>query len=266
MQAESVKIYFIEPIELISVVIDTLIKLNFEAYSISETYKHKLIPILKTNPRNVIYICIMGDTAVEECLKFIDKLQSINESQIQIGAFIYNKMPLETRTQFLERGIATIPFDSLKYNTLQTLKRILTYFEAGGAKKYVSAPTSGICQAFFKIKNHDKPIQADIIMLSVYAFSCRINGNDRLNFGHGNFFHEVTLFLKGRRLVISAQFLGFGKDNPHIGFFKIYITSHESSAPQYHNRLPREIKNKLYDAVKTFLKDNLKKKIDAIAD
>jgi len=123
-QVESVKIYFIEPIQLISVVIDTLIKLNFEAYSIDGAYKNKLISVLKTNPRNVIYICVLGDASVAEWLHYIDDLQAINQSQIQVGAFIFNKMPSETRTQFLERGIATIPFDSLKYNTLQTLKKI----------------------------------------------------------------------------------------------------------------------------------------------
>ena len=127
IHSESVKIYFIEPIHLISVVIDTLIKLNFEAYSIEGVYKDKLLSILKANARNVIYICVLGDTSVDEWLDYIDKLQGIEQSRIQVGAFIFNKMPLELRTQFLERGIATIPFENLKYNTLETLKKILTY-------------------------------------------------------------------------------------------------------------------------------------------
>jgi len=263
-QVESVKIYFIEPIQLISVVIDTLIKLNFEAYSIDGAYKNKLISVLKTNPRNVIYICVLGDASVAEWLHYIDDLQAISQSQIQVGAFIFNKMPSETRTQFLERGIATIPFDSLKYNTLQTLKKILTYFEAGGKKKYVSAATFGICQAAFILKGQPTPIQTDILSLSVFAFSCRIKGIDRMHFEHGSFFHEVTLLLRGRRVIISAKFMGFGKENPHIGIFKIYMPSPQGSANQYHNQLTQDIKNKLYDAIKSFLKDNLKKKLDVI--
>jgi hypothetical protein len=263
-QSESVKIYFIEPIHLISVVIDTLIKLNFEAYSIEGTYKDKLISLLKTNPRNVIYICILGDAGAAEWLLYIDKLQSIKETQIQVGAFIFNKMPLEVRTQFLERGVATIPFESLKYNTLETLKKILTYFEAGSKKKYVSSPTFGICQASFPLKGQPEPIQTDILSLSVYAFSCRISPNDRMHFEHGSFFKEVTLLLRGRRVVISAKFMGFGKENPHIGIFKIYMPSPPGSVNQYQSQLTQDVKNKLYDAIKSFLKDNVKKKLESI--
>ncbi|MBN1797811.1 MAG: hypothetical protein JW822_04485 [Spirochaetales bacterium] len=264
VQTETVKIYFIEPIHLISVVIDTLIKLNFEAYSIEGAYKEKLISILKTNPRNVIYICILGDASVEEWLHYIDELQVINQSQIQVGAFIFNKMPLETRTQFLERGIATIPFEHLKNDTLQTLKKILTYFEAGSKKKYVSAATFGICQASFQIRGQPNPIQTDMLSLSVYAFSCYIKETDRMQFGHGNFFNEVTLLLRGRRVIISAKFMGFGRENPQIGIFKIYMPSSPGSVNQYHNQLTQDVKNKLYDAIKSFLKDNLKKKLDTI--
>jgi hypothetical protein len=248
------------------VVIDTLIKLNFEAYSISETYKHKLISILKTHPRNVVYICVMSDTGLEEWIRYIDELQSTTQTQIQIGAFIYTKMPLETRTGFLERGIATIPFDSLKYNTLETLKRILTYFEAGGKKKYVSAPTSGICQAAFKIKGQPKPLEADILSLSVFAFSCHLKDDDRMYFGTGSHYRDVTLLLRGRRVPISAQFMGFGKENPHISIFKICGPISENPGAYDQSQLPPEIKNKLYETIKAFLKDSLKKKIDAIPD
>jgi hypothetical protein len=263
---ESVKIYFIEPIQIISVVIDTLIKLNFEAYSIDETYKHKLISVLKTHPRNVVYICVLSETGLDNWISYIDELQSIAQVQIQIGAFIYTKMPLESRTRFLERGIATIPFDSLKYNTLDTLKRILTYFEAGGKKKYVSAPTVGICQAAFKIKGQPKPLEADILSLSVFAFSCRLKQDDRMHFGTGTRYGEVILLLRGRRVPISAQFMGFGRENPHIGIFKIFAPVSENPGAYEQNRLPPEIKNKLYAAVKAFLKDSLKKNLDAIPE
>ncbi len=263
---DSVKIYFIEPIEMISVVIDTLIKLNFEAYSISEIYKHKLISVLKTNPRSVVYICVMSDSSLDEWMEYLDELQKLTEVQLQVGAFIYSKMPFDAKIRFLERGIATIPFESLKLHTLQTLKKILTYFEAGGKKKYVSAPTSGICQAYFKIKGQPTQLHADILSLSVFAFSCRIKQQDRLHFGTGAYYRDVTLLLRGRRVGISAQFIGFGKDNPHIGIFKIVVASTEGAAGGYHNQLPHDVKNKLYAAVKSFLKDNLKKKIDAIPD
>ena len=51
----NVKIFFIEPLSSISIVIDALINIEYEVYVVGEKDKEKLIKLLSPKDRNVIF-------------------------------------------------------------------------------------------------------------------------------------------------------------------------------------------------------------------
>lgn len=261
LQPESVKVYFIDPINIISVIIDTLIKLNFEVYTVKESDKDKLKKIIKKNERSVIYFCVHNENAVKMWIEYIDSIQKMEKTQVLIGVFIFNNMRLEYRHLFFERGIATIQFSSIKEDTLLTMKKILLYFEARGKRKYVRAKTNKDCHVYFPVKSTGKTICSEIVEISAYAFSCIMNIEQKAHFLVGHFYNDVILILRGMRIRIAAKMMGFDKNNTAICLFTIYVPHIKDGQLLYHNKIPAGIKNRIYTYIKLFLKEDIKRQL-----
>jgi hypothetical protein len=264
--ANTVKVYFLGPIESIAVIIDVLIKLDYEVYSLPESDLPKLIPLLEPDHRSVIYFCLLDDIDAEGQLDNIDALQKALGPNVQFGVFVAQRIAREKRDAFLKRGVATIDLALLRTNALETLKKILLYFEAREKRTYVRARVSGICQVFIKFKNLENALQADLIELSIHAFSCSIHADDKVFFNPSEFIQDVTLILHGKRLRLAARFMGYDKANPNKALFVMYFPLVVDSKVEFKTQLPKEIKNSLYEYIQIFLKENLKKRLSGQAE
>jgi hypothetical protein len=258
---DTVKVYFIHPTESIAVVMDVLIKLNFEVYSVQLADAYRLVPLLKTHPRNVVYMCLYAEGDAPQWLAYIDMLQKTHAERIQFGVFVSSMIDQAACTAFLNRGVATIDLARLQSNTLETLKKILLYFEAREKRKFVRARAVGICQALFKFKNLVDTKKADLLEISIHAFAAKIQPDEKVFFNPGEYVQDVTILLRGKRLRVSARFMGFDRSSPETGIFVICFPNIESGKLEYHQQLPKEVRHSIYDYIQTFLREDVKRRL-----
>jgi hypothetical protein len=256
-QVYSVKIYFINPIDLISVVINTLIEMEFESYIINDNEKDDLLKILPQNIRNVIFFCIRNKSEVELWLKYIEKINALQDTHILIGAFVYDFIDEETKNKFLSQNISVIEFDSIQKNPAHVLREILTYFEAKGKRSFIRTKTFGIAEAYFYIKGREKPIYSKLTDISAYAFSCIIDSESKFHFSIGEYFGEILFVLGGIRIRAAAKVLGFSKENPEIYILKFGTAKMEEDKIIFDESLHTEIKQKLHDYIRKCLRDDI---------
>jgi hypothetical protein len=263
---ETVKVYFIQPLESISVVMSVLIKLNFEVYSVPLDDAYRLVPILKAHPRNVVYFCVSSDTDAAQWLAYIDMLASYTPTQIQFGIFISATIAKAATLAFLNHGVATIDLARLQSNTLETLRKILLYFEAREKRKFVRARAFGICQVLFKLKNLQDAVKTDLEEISIRAFSVKVQSDDKVFFNSGQYIQDVTILLRGKRLRLSARFMGFDRQSPDKGIFLIYFPNIESGKVEYHQQLPKEVRHAIYDYIQVALREDIKRQLEKMEE
>jgi hypothetical protein len=259
---ETVKVYFVQPLESIAVVINVLIKLNFEVYSVQLADAYRLVPILKAHPRNVVYFCVNSDADAAQWLAYIDMLASYTPIQIQFGIFVSAIINKAATLAFLNHGVATIDLSRLQSNALETLRKILLYFEAREKRKFVRARSFGICQVLFKFKNLQDAIKTDLAEISIRAFTVKVRVDDKVFFNPGQYIQDVTILLRGKRLRLSARFMGFDRQSPETGIFLIYFPNIEGGKLEYHQQLPKELRNGIYDYIQAALRDNIKRQLE----
>ncbi|RPJ07422.1 MAG: hypothetical protein EHM28_07185 [Spirochaetaceae bacterium] len=257
----TVKVYFIEPVKTISVVINLLIRMNFEVYSVSNEDKFKLFSVLSGNKRNVIFLCIQTDSEAPDCVHYLESVMGLHDSQNQVGVFVSSIIGYDIRRIFLMQGVATIDLYHLKSKPLDTLKKVLVYFDAREKRAFVKARAMGICQVFFTMKNLMEPVKAEIVDISVYAFTCKLEEQDKVFFSHKEYIPEVTLILRGRRIRVSARLMGFDRQNPDVGIFLIYCTTVENGQMEFHQKLNNDVKNPLYEYIESYLREDLKRRL-----
>ena len=265
-QVFSVKIYFINPINLLSVITDTLIRLEFETYSVDSKDRLKLVSVLDKNIRNVLFICVLNEQEIAFWLDYIDKLFRIKNTFIQTGVFVYNSIELVKKLLFLERGIPVIPFSEIRMKTLDVMKKILFYFEAKGKRKYIKTRTTGKVEVFFDIKDTHKQIKGKVIEISAYAFSCRIHLMYIHFFSIGEVFHNIVLVLQGSRVRTSVKLIGVSKKNPEIYVFKYKRGDIVNEKMVNNTGLSNQDKEKVHKYIRLCLKINLKKHFDEVVD
>lgn len=263
-QVYTVEIYFINPIDLISVVINTLIELEYEAYSINETDKENLIEIIKSNPRNVIFLSVRNKMEVEGYLKYIESTLKIESTNIAFGAFVYDAMDQATRNRFLEHNVSVIEFGELKSNTVAVMKNILTFFEARGRRLYIRTKTYGIAEAYFYIKSKENPITAKIMDISAFACSVVIDDIDKIFFQVGDYFNEILFVLGGIRVRTAAKILGFSKDNNNIHILKFCTAKMDGERIIFDENITPEISRKLHDYIRKCLKDKITEELEIL--
>ena len=259
-QVFSVKIFFIDPIELIAVVINTLIDLEFESYIVSKDNKMKLMKILPENPRNAVFICVRKNIEVDKWITYIEELQLIKSTHITIGAFVYDNIEEKEQFKFLERGIGIIKFGDLKDNTVATLKNIMTIFEAKGIRKNIIINTYGQNTVYFNLKNVKDQVTGHIIDISISAFTCKIRDIElyKFHFSQNSYIDKVTLVLQGMRLTTSVKTIGYQRNNPAVYIFKFCLSLIEDNKQSYTVKISAENKKRIH----TYIKKGLAKLIE----
>jgi hypothetical protein len=259
----SVKIYYINPIEAISVIIDTLINLEFEVYSLSADSKEKLLDIIpKENTRVIIFFSIINKNEVEEWLKYINIVNSRNHPSLQLGAFCYNAITDEDKNKFLAIGVPTIMFSTVEKNTLEVLQNILSIFEAKGKRAFVRVKAQGNAEVYFYMRNRKDPIITKIIDISAYAFSVEIDDINKLYFPVGSYVDDILLVLLGARIRITVKVLGFSQENPNIFIFKFCSSKIQDHKVVYIENIPNEVNQKIHNYIRKCLKRDIAKTLD----
>lgn len=262
----SVKIFYINPIETIGVIIDTLINMEYEVYTINEIDKNKLLKILSKKTRNIIFFTLLNKNEIGKWLEYIAKVKSLGSSNIQMGAFCYDTIDEEAANKFLENGVPIIKFGDVASNTLQIIQQVLTTFEAKGKRAFIRAKTFGITEAYFYFKNRDEPIICKILDISAYAFSIEINPIYKLLFVLGSYLSDVLLVLQGVRIRTAVKVLGFSNENPNIYIVKFCSTKMQNNKVVYVESIPKDIGLKVHVYIKKCLKNDITKQLVEVED
>jgi diguanylate cyclase (GGDEF)-like protein len=256
----TVKIYFIEPLQSISVVIDTLIRMEFECYSLSHSDMNKVPGILERNTRHVFFLCVTHSSEEAKALKFITQLQTYSGYKIQTGVFVHNRMDLEVRKKFLEQNAAVIQFSDIQENTLSVLKRILFFFEAKGKRGNIRVEASRDSDALF-IFGQNQVVKTRLVNLSVNAFACRIDKKDMFRFTEGTTYGNILLVLKGIRVQVAGKITGYDRQDPFTAVVQILSAISDNNKVHYTEHLSVDLKNKIYNYIKIALKDQLQARL-----
>ena len=260
----TVKVYFIKPIDLIQVVINTLIELEYEVYTVAEQEADRLAKILQKDRRNIIFLCLTSAHEAGRWLEYAQKLQKLEHAGVQIGTFAYSSIDLELKKSFLMNQISVTPFSDLKERTLEVIGQILQIFEAKGSRRYVRAKAQGISQAFITVKGKAEAIKGQVVEISAFACLIEIDAMYRDYFQQGGFVPELLLALKGMRVRVAAKLLGFSKTNECILVFRYYGLELKDGKMSYAETISREVKQKLHKYISSCLRDNLKERLAAI--
>jgi len=264
--SDCVKIYFIDPIDKLSVIISTLIEIEYESYTINPDDKDILLKVLPEdeNTRNVIFLCINKKEEIADCFEYFKKIKDIQNCQILCGAFIFDKMEIGERIKFLQENVAMIEFSDISKNTLQTMKKILMFFEAKSKKGYISTKTYNISDAFFYLPEFKQPVTGKIKNISAFAFSCEINKMFKTAFNINGIIKEAQLFLNGTRVTSSLKTVGFSRENPNIFMFKYCSTKMESNKLISIDQVGSDIKRKVHNYIKWCLKEDIKARLNSL--
>ena len=261
----TVKIYFIKPIDLISVVVNTLIEMEYETYTVSEFDAEKLPRILPEDQRNVLFICVTSRQEAQKWLEYAESLRDEPPSQVQIGVFAFTHMDNALRDKFLMNQISVTPFDQLKQNTLGVLRTILQIFECRGQRQYIRVKAQGHSEALISISGRDQPIKGTIIDLSTSAFVCDVPETYHHYFEAGQYIREILLVLRGIRIRTAAKFLGYSQEKKNHFIMKFCTLSMKDGRFDYQEQIARETKQKLCNYIRTCLKTSLTERLEAFA-
>jgi diguanylate cyclase (GGDEF)-like protein len=259
--ARNVHVYFIEPLELISVVIDTLVKMGFESYQVDLKDKMKLLQILDKEIRNVIFICISSESDLASWFEYINHIQKLEDDNIQVGIFAYSRINPGYCMKFLERNIAVIKFSDIQADTVSVLKKILIYFEAKGRRGYVRVEACDDSSAFINLDSEHLVIKARIHTISEQFFTCYFEKKDLHHLVQGRYFTKVLLRLKGTVVQISTKILTTKKDDPRYCVMQICSALYKNKRITYTSSLKKETKDKIHRYIRYCLKENLKKRL-----
>lgn len=261
----TVKIYFIKPIDLISVVVNTLIEMEYETYTISEFDAEKLPRILPEDQRNVLFICVTSRQDAQRWLEYVGNLRDEPSSRIQIGVFAFSSMDDTLKKKFLMNQISVTPFDQLRQNTLGVLRTILQIFECRGQRQYIRVRAQGHSEALISISGRDQPIKGSLVDLSTSAFVCDIPEIYHHYFEAGQYIREILLVLRGIRIRTAAKFLGFSQEKKNHFIMKFCTLSVKDGRFDYEEQISRDPKQKLCNYIRTCLKDSLMERLSALA-
>ena len=258
----SVKIYFVKPVDLINVVINTMIEMEYETYIIGEYDQEKLLKILPQEQRNIVFLCVANKHDAPKWLEYVGKLKEVKNSTIQTGAFAYTSMEPEIKKLFLYKFVSVTPFAELRTNPIEVFKKIFQAFDAKGSRKFIRVLPRDLSEAFIMVQNRNDPVKGKIVDLSAAAFGCEI---DQLNHEHfvkpGIFFHDILLHIRGVRIRTAAKLVGFSKANKNVFIFRYYGTELKDGKITYSEKVPQEVKQKIHKYITYCLREDLKEKL-----
>ena len=265
-EVQSVKVYFIEPVHFISVILNTLVELEYETYVINEFNKLKLLKILNDDIRNVIFLCISKKSDVDKYIDYIELVKSLESTHILFGAFVFNNMEYSDKEKLLLNNVSVTPYSEVSSNTLKVFQTILKIFEAKGQRKHIRVKAKELCDAFITLKGREKPLQVKIMELSTAAFSCEIEEDYHAFFTVGENYQEILLSLKGIRARTSGKLLGFSKDNKNMYIFKHTLLNIQNNKMVFMDKIRKEAKQKIHAYIKACLKEDITERINAVTE
>ncbi len=261
----SVKIYFVQPIDLIHVFINTMIELEYETYIISEDEREKLLEILPQDLRNIVFLCVANRHDVAKWLEYSKRLNESENSAVQIGAFVYTSMAEDIKKLFLYNLVSVTSFADLRTNAIEVFTKIFQAFDAKGNRKYIRVVPRDLSEAFVMVQNREEPVKGRIIDLSAAAFACEIDQRSHQYFAEpGGFFENVLLHIKGIRIRTAVKLLGFSKANTNVFIFKYYGTELKDGKISYTEKVSQEVKQKIHKYITSCLREDLKEKLAKI--
>jgi hypothetical protein len=260
----TVKIFFVKPIDLITVVVNTLVELEYETYTIPDYDSEKLLKILPKNKRSIVFLSVTNKNEAARWLEFGRRAMALPETSVQVGAFVYTNMEAELRSQFLSAQIPAISFSNIQTNTVKILEQILRVFDARGMRRSVRVKTRGISVAFLPVKGRNEPVRCAVHEISAVAFVCEIPRSIRAHFQVGAHIPEVMLALRGIRIRTAVQILGFSQENKDFYVFKFIGIEVKDGKMGYSEKTSGELRHKVHTYVRSCLKEELADQLDKI--
>ena len=206
IQDYSVKVYYINPIDSISIIIDALINLEYEVYTLPESDKEKLIKIIpKENTRVVVFFSIINRSEINEWLNFVNTAKALNLNYLQLGGFSFDQISDEEKNKFLSLGVPIISFSAVEKNAIETLQNLLTVFEAKGKRAFIRVKTLGSAEVYFYFKSRKDPLVLKIIDISASAFSVEVDDSNKNYFTINSYFSELVMILMGTRIRVNVK-------------------------------------------------------------
>jgi len=245
---------------------DKLLQFEYEAYTITEADKYKLIKILDVEILNIIFFCINTSNDVGDWEQFVNKLKEITHTFIQTGVFVKDHIDQESRNKFLLKGIPVIQESFIHNHPLKAIKSIFDIFEGKGTRKHIRAKGWGLCEAFFyfKLKNDKKCLKGNVMDISSGAFSAKIELKDQIYFVPGLYINEVVLSLRGIRIPVVVKIIGFSKEDSDLFIFQMFNLKIKDKKFYYDSKLPPEKIIKIYNYIHYSLRKDIKNKLDSV--
>jgi hypothetical protein len=265
----SVKIYFVKPVDLIAVVINTLLELEYETYTASEADAEDLLKILPRNQRSIVLLSVSNKQEIPKTIEYARKLQAIKSTETglvaQVGAFVYSSIDADEQQRFLYYQIPTISFAALKDNSVQTLDKILTVFDARGMRRYVRVKSRGVCVAFVKLKGRSEPLRCVVSEISAYAMLCQVDPSYHHYFAVGSHLSDVMLTLRGIHIRTAVKVLGFSRENSSVFILKLCGIDIKDGKMVYTEAVPADTRRKIHTYVRSCLKEEIEEQLAGVA-
>lgn len=261
----SVKIYFVKPVDLIAVVINTLVELEYETYTVSEVDSEALLKILPLGQRSIVFLSVSNKQEIPKWVEYARKVQAIRGAEggvaVQVGAFVYSSMDAEERQRFLVHQIPTIGFASVRENTVQILEKILIVFDARGMRRYVRVRSRGLCVAFVTIKGRSEPLRCKVVEISAYAMLCEVDPPYHQYFGVGEHLADVMLALRGIHVRAAVKVLGFSREDASVFILKFCGMDVQDGKMVYSENVPAENRRKVHTYIRACLKEEIEEQL-----
>jgi len=263
----SVRIYFVKPVDLIAVVINTLLELEYETYTVSEVDSEALLKILPLNQRSIVFLSVSNKQEIPKWVEYARKAQAIKSAEggaaVQVGAFVYSSMDAAERQRFLVYQVPAIGFASLRERTVQMLEKILTVFDARGMRRYVRVRSRGLCVAFVTIKGRSEPLRSNVQEISAYALLCEVDPAYHQYFAVGAHLPDVMLALRGIHVRTAVKVIGYSRENANVFILKLCGMDVVDGKMVYSENVPAENRRKVHAYIRACLKEEIDEQLAA---
>lgn len=256
------KFYFINPVDLLTPVIDALIRLEFETYIVQKEDKEKLFKLLDIQSQHVIVISLRNRKDALDWLESSSVVSRRDHIKIKLGAFVYSNINEDILEDFRQKGIEIIHTTRMGEKPFEVIRKIVTLFEAKNRRKYIRARAQGQCLAFLQKRDQDHTIRAEITNISTHVFACKIDPKDE-EYLQKNLYRDVFLSLKGMQIQVSARLIDSREDDEYgrTYLFTICGDGRKFSQSSGSQKIPTFIRKKLYTFIRNFLVDDIKQRL-----
>ena len=258
----TVKTYFVNPVDLITVVINTLVEVEYQIYTVSETDSERLLKILPDNKRSIIFLTVSNRQETQRWLDYAKRAVAI--LGVQAGALVYSSMEPEERNGFLASQIPAISYSAIRTDTVKVLEQILTVFDARGMRRYVRVRARGISVAFVTVKGRSEPLRCNVTEISAYAALFEIEEEFKHYFEGGGYIPDVLLALRGIRVRAAVRVVGFSEANPGSFIVRFYGIQLEDGKMTYTERVPPEVRQKIHAYVRACLREEITEQLATV--